>query len=90
MASFISLLVAVLSSFALVSAENGTISSIADEVPQTYQASQMRVQLTAPAGDALTIEYTAYPLTRSAGFGENDVTRSVRKLTPPGHFVLAC
>ncbi|KAK0704975.1 hypothetical protein B0H67DRAFT_366801 [Lasiosphaeris hirsuta] len=75
MASLLLLLAASLSTFpSMASATDATISWMED-VPEWQQVALMRLQLTAPSGDAVPISYSVFPLTTSLGLNGTATTR---------------
>jgi hypothetical protein len=52
------------------------------EVPDYQLKPPMRLQLTAPSGEAVFLKYPIYPLTKALGLNGTEVARNVR---PAGH-----
>jgi hypothetical protein len=52
------------------------------EVPDYQLKPPMRLQLTAPSGESVSLKYPIYPLTKALGLNGSEVARNVR---PGGH-----
>ncbi|KAK0639311.1 hypothetical protein B0T16DRAFT_463002 [Cercophora newfieldiana] len=80
------LTVAAVGLLAPAAAQDVTISWL-DEVPDYQKNTVMRLQLTAPSGEAASLKYPVYPLTKGLGLNGTQVERNAVKIS--GNLVLA-